>query len=486
MKPPSLFKDQIFSNAIFAQCILPVNSLKDNQQFYISEHGNTTLTITTLPPIIPPSKIKCKIPYGRKARLLLNHFINEAIKTNNPLIQMGNNINDFMIKHKINPNGSNRVQLLGQLYNLLNCEFSVSYGEASNYFEANKIRICNNLENKTQEFTWPDELLLSNIFFALVTKYNYPVKQLGFYLLLNDIRVFDIYLWLSYRSQNLQNRVKIPYQTLHNIFGQEIKELRNFKLIFKNNIKRVVQHISDLNIDIYSDKNYLILNKIVPSNLDFCPKEGNINLQNNDGYNNKLNTLPLASNDSNKFHNDGNKDNILSAPLPKNLLMGLKKLGVDSYVISQITKNYNHEAITKAISLTTAKIHSLKNPAGFFIEALKNNWQTSLERNMQPEQTDETIISVIDSEFEDKITNNIWKNARSLFYQKHGVAIFNNWIKDLEFDNLRSTKGQIVLNAKSRFYKEYINNKFFDQIFNIFKKIEPQISSLAIEHYTIS
>lgn len=446
---------KIYTHPVFCQCVLPIKALPKEVRHYRVEHGNASLMFEAGCFTDPTTNkvLNQEVPSGSKARLLFSYIIDQAKRNDNPNIDMGNNLYNFMKSNKIPVGGKNAKEIVRQVRNIASADISLGIsGETeTHHFRANEqFKIAKRVsfwlsKDVTQPQLWEPTITLSDDFMSALSNNHTLIDIKPLIELQGSPRAMDMYMWLSYRIKKVNRPVKISYEDLHNIFGLQTKALKKFKETFKESIKTALPYIPNADVDVETDNKHIILK------------------------NEKLKVYlpPNASVDQQDI------------PVEEGVFGELQAIGLKPIVIKKLTRETEPEKIKKALGVTKESIKkgNVKNPAGFFTKALKEEWELI---NNTENDSEEKSIPTIDIELENKIKDTDWKKVRSLFYQIKGIAIFNNWIKALELKERNETT--ITLEAESKFKAEYVENNYKSDLIRMWSEITKKDIKLQIIH----
>jgi len=258
--------DLIFTHACFVQCFLPVRSLPKEQDFYKVRHGNASFAIQA-GNLINPKNLdeweKQEVPAGAKARLLFTYINDYAIRMKSSIIDMGKSLRNFMDKNGIPITGRNAKEITRQAKNIAACQLLIGvWGEKKatqsrrNVINDMTFWLGTDMRNK---IVWDTTMSLSTDYMESLRQYKVPLDFRALVGLQANPRAMDIYCWLSYRLRTVKTNVKIPYVALHPIFGQGIKQLKHFKIEFKNAVMEAYKFYPTARIEIRNDKDYIVL-----------------------------------------------------------------------------------------------------------------------------------------------------------------------------------------------------------------------------------
>ncbi|MDA0967613.1 MAG: replication protein RepA [Proteobacteria bacterium] len=436
---------KIYTHPVFCQCVLPIKALPKEVRHYRVEHGNASLMFEAGCFTDPTTNkvLNQEVPAGAKARLLFSYIIDQAKRNDNPTIDMGNNLYNFMTSNKIPVGGKNAKEIVRQVRNIASADISLGIsGETeTHHFRTNEqFKIAKRVsfwlsKDVSQPQLWEPTLTLSDDFMSALSNTHTIIDLRPLIELQSSPRAMDMYMWLSYRIKKVNRPVKISYEDLHNIFGLQTKTLKKFKENFKESIRTALPYIKNANVDLDTDSKHIILK------------------------NEKIKVY-LPPNENKTDNND--------MPIEEGVFGELKAIGLKPIVIKKITKESEPEKIKKALGVTkeSLKKGNIKNPAGFFTKALKEEWELI---NNESNEANEETIPVIDSNIENKITDADWKSVRVLFYQIKGIAVFNNWIKDLKLIN--NSNDCVILEAPTRFKADYIETNYKADLYRMWTEV---------------
>lgn len=244
-----------FTNAIFAQCSLPVN--KPKSKFWKVMHGKVGLSITAG---VGQDLEQLDVPYGAYARVAFSHIHNQIIRASSLdtacQVDLGDSMRAFFRENDIEYGGRQGKTLRSQLLNISRANISLGYFEDDVQHIIDIPKISNKVDfwlekNENQLTLWNPEMYVNPEYVKLVRKHKIPLDMRAIVALLDEgrgaARAIDVYQWLTYRLPLIQNKPKgvfIPFEGvngLHSVFGSEIKEHRKFKQQFVETLKRVIK-----------------------------------------------------------------------------------------------------------------------------------------------------------------------------------------------------------------------------------------------------
>jgi len=193
------------------------------------------------------------IPYGSYPRLIMAYLITQAVKTNSPIINLGNSFREFLDLIGIEKGGHQYKQLRKQLDRTLSAAFSWTY-------ENEAVWSRTNIQVSHQSQLWwdpksPDQLSfldsfveLNANFFNEIIRNPVPMDLRILKVLKNSPLGLDLYMFLSWRTFNLKELVFISWRSLHDQLGGQYTDLKNFARESKKHLKRIQAIWPELNI----------------------------------------------------------------------------------------------------------------------------------------------------------------------------------------------------------------------------------------------
>ncbi len=202
-------------------------------------------------------------PYGTLPRLLLFWITTEAVRTQNPRIELGESLSSFMEKLGLDSSRggkrSDAKRLREQMIRLF--QSTISFDQSTtgkkawlNMQIAPKGVLWWDEKQPEQSSLWGSWIQLGEDFFKAITASPVPVDIRALKVLKNSPLALDLYAWATYTAYQTQQTGKersISWGQLHEQFGAEYNTIKNFsakawkafskvQLVYPNlNIQRV-------------------------------------------------------------------------------------------------------------------------------------------------------------------------------------------------------------------------------------------------------
>ncbi len=190
--------------------------------------------------------INLGLPYGTKPRLVMAFLCSEAVKKGTKEIALGNSLSEFMEQLGLTPTGGRwgSIPLLKeQMKRLFSATVSFQYendqAQILGGFKIASQAVLLWSPNPEQAGLWDSTVTLTQEFYDEITGSAVPIDMRALSALKSSCMALDIYCWLTYRMSYLKNPTEIPWELLAAQFGSEYKNLRDFKLNFLKQLKKV-------------------------------------------------------------------------------------------------------------------------------------------------------------------------------------------------------------------------------------------------------
>lgn len=251
--PEPVNRKLTFAPPIMAQVALfPVDKPKDS---YIERsNGNVTVIIT-------PSKPDQWV-YGRIARLILLYTKAKIARKNDPDVDSANrtitfrgSFNSFCRAAGIANGTGTKKEVSDTIMNLTGmsiriirtdgCNDGIQLGEQYGWHIAEKGKTT--FEEKNGVVA---QIQFSEAFWKELSGTSVPLNLDIIARLGRSARTIDIYLWLAYRTNQLDHPMWVTWQQLYEQLENTGMALRNFKIRFRDSLKSIKKVWPGLNVDV--------------------------------------------------------------------------------------------------------------------------------------------------------------------------------------------------------------------------------------------
>jgi len=202
--------------------------------------------------------IKQPLPYGIIPRLTLVYIGSEAIRTQEPVINIGETLTDFMLSLGMAKSGGKNGRyryIKEQIKSLAVCELKLGVANSTEALSVNvnpitefRAWLSNTEDQKT---LWPGEITLSDKFFDSLMLHSVPLDSRALRELGDSALALDIYFWLAHRLHRTKiDGELIKWGALKSQFGQEYKTVFHFKEEFTFKLKQALSQYANAKVKI--------------------------------------------------------------------------------------------------------------------------------------------------------------------------------------------------------------------------------------------
>ena len=221
-----------FMARLLTLCSLPRTNPGDRHQ-YKRVNGPYTLIMTATG--------NYKLPFGTLPRLLMAWVSTEAVRTQSPVISLGDSLSEFMRTLGIySSDGKAYTRLHDQMDRLFNASVRLSYDDERQQvtrYVASLIVVRGEYwwdpKRPDNRSLWDSKIQLGAEFFNEVINHPVPLNMNALAALKRSALGLDFYLWLVYRTFALRAPLRLSWPTLYRQFGADPTKA-NDKLIVNN------------------------------------------------------------------------------------------------------------------------------------------------------------------------------------------------------------------------------------------------------------
>ena len=216
-----------FMARLMALCSLPRTNPRDQLQ-YKRVNGPYKLIVF--------SSGETRLPYGNLPRLLLAWVSTEAVKTQSPVLVLGNSLAEFMRKLGIkddsgSPRGD-RTRLRNQMDRLFSATLQFIYEgrgpddstQVKDTFTSpvtRKTHLVWNPKRPNEPVLWESKIELGWDFFHEIIRHPVPLDMNTLKALKRSSLGLDLYLWVAYRTFMLKRPLRLSWRQLYRQFGAD-------------------------------------------------------------------------------------------------------------------------------------------------------------------------------------------------------------------------------------------------------------------------
>jgi hypothetical protein len=250
-----------YAARLWAQLSLPY---KDPGDAGLWIRRNGSLTLRVMPGMTGPKGAeKPGYPYGVLPRYVLTWMSTEAVRTQSPVLQLGNNLSDFMDRLGLSPTGGKNgtiTRLNDQMRRLLTSSMYVEdnrtddsrWGIAGAHFSvASGYQLWYNNDDKAGgKPLWGSTITLADSFYDSIVGAPVPVDTRALAALSGSPLKLDLLVWLSHRLGYVRRTQLVPWAALSEQFGSDYARLRDFKAVIVKQLRDVLAVYPGANVSV--------------------------------------------------------------------------------------------------------------------------------------------------------------------------------------------------------------------------------------------
>ena len=208
-----------FMGRVLALCSLPRTN-PGNRDRYVRKNGPFTL-------IMIAGEEVPRLPYGTLPRLLLAWLSTEAVRTQSRELVLGDSLSEFMRTLEIyNSGGYPQTRLKNQMRRLFSASIRLIHkNQRGERFIASQIADRGEFwwdpKRPDDRTLWQSKLRLGEEFFNELIHNPVPLDMNALKALKRSALGLDLYMWLTYRTFNLDAPLRLTWPTLYRQFGVE-------------------------------------------------------------------------------------------------------------------------------------------------------------------------------------------------------------------------------------------------------------------------
>lgn len=250
-----------FQHSIFCQTALPYRDPGRDIRRWERRQGAAMLEIEAGRALDPDCGefVDVSLPFGPKARLILMHLNAEAVRTQSPMVDVGDSLTAFVKRIGLTTDGRTVRTIKDQVGALSAALIRMAYtGEGGPYQFDTKVVSGFDLwfpKDARQRVLWPSQVQLSLDYFQSLQAHAVPLDERAIGALSHSAMALDIYAWLAQRLHRIPkpHRQFIAWPLLKDQFGSDYARLRKFREKFLMALRQVHAVYPAMKIDVSDD-----------------------------------------------------------------------------------------------------------------------------------------------------------------------------------------------------------------------------------------
>lgn len=240
--------DITYQHSVLCQTCLPYRNPGDDIRTWEHRQGQVALFIEAGNAYHPQQDeyLPLGLPFGPKARIILMHLNQLAIKTQKPVIDMERSLTAFIKRLGLDTGGKTTNVVKEQIRRLAASHMSITL-TATRGTPTIKTPIIDAYDvwlptNENNRVLWSSVIRLGEKYFDSLLEHAVPLDERHIAILCNNAMALDIYAWLTQRLHRINPHKPqfVAWQNLKEQFGSNYSDMYKFKQVFRKTIQRVV------------------------------------------------------------------------------------------------------------------------------------------------------------------------------------------------------------------------------------------------------
>lgn len=264
-------EDAAFQHSVLCQAFLPYRDPGEDTQMWDYRQGRARLLLKAGDVYDPKSGAweKVGLPYGARARLILAHINTQAVRSQNPIVDVENSLSAFIRKLGLYREGKTIAMIKEQLRRLAASNISLAFEVGPQQVIQTRFDIIKTFDlwfpkDDRQKVLWTSTIQLSDDYFKSLLEHAVPLDERALAALAHNALAIDIYSWLSQRLHRVDKQDFVGWQNLKEQFGSGYDRMDNFKKIFRDTLKKVLLQYPEARVEEVPNKGFTLLNSPPP------------------------------------------------------------------------------------------------------------------------------------------------------------------------------------------------------------------------------
>lgn len=239
--------DTTFQHSILCQAGLPYRDPGRGVREWQRDQGSASLLIEAGQAHNAETGewVKLGLPWGPKARLILMHLNSMAIRTQSPVVCVGDSLTDFVKRIGLTTDGRTIRGIKDQVGALSAAMIRLAFHGQDTAYQINT-PVVRGFDlwfpkDTQQRVLWPSTVELSPDYYQSLQKHAVPLDERAIGALSHSAMALDTYAWLAQRLHRIPKgqRHCIVWPLLQDQFGWGYKDLKKFREVFMRTLRQV-------------------------------------------------------------------------------------------------------------------------------------------------------------------------------------------------------------------------------------------------------
>ena len=196
-----------------------------------------------------------RVPYGSIARLILLYLQTEAVRSDNPEVELGRSMKAWMTRMSLSAGGKTYQLVAEQARRISGCRLTfftdISNTElrSNGAFVQSSISLAG-LADESQSSLWQDKVRLDEGFWRSLKEHPVPVREEALRAIGTRSFAIDVYIWLAYRLHALTKPTSITWAAIHAQFGAGFRLVRQIKPTFHEALQMALAVYPEAHVEV--------------------------------------------------------------------------------------------------------------------------------------------------------------------------------------------------------------------------------------------
>lgn len=272
---PATEKNAVFQHSILCQTFLPYKNLGDDVRDIQKRQGRAVLSLEAGSIFNPNTESfeKVGLPYGAKARLILSYISTQAVRQQNPVVDVESSMTAFIKRIGLSNGGITIKLAKEQLKRLAATRLSIGFvldAEKKRGMQTN-LNLIQSFdvwfpEEARQKTLWSSHVKLSDEYFNSLINHAIPLDERALAALSNNALALDTYCWLAQRLHRVEigKPEFVHWEGLKEQFGEGYADMFKFKQKFRQTLGLVLSQYKEANIEEEKNKGFYLKHSPTP------------------------------------------------------------------------------------------------------------------------------------------------------------------------------------------------------------------------------
>ena len=205
------------------------------------------------------------LPYGAKARMILLYLQTQAIRYNSREVELGRSMRSWMSAMGIaTVGGMTYKQIIEQARRISACRLTFFTRQDDLEFRQNgafvdqEISLFSSHDGR-QGVLWQESVTINELFFRSLKKHPVPVSESALKRISGSSLAIDVYIWLAYRMNVIEEPSSISWPALFAQFGPNFTKISHFKPTFLDALRLATTVYPEARVQVDQQKGVVLL-----------------------------------------------------------------------------------------------------------------------------------------------------------------------------------------------------------------------------------